>query len=310
MTTTPTSQPESQLPDTSPQITIPEGQEGMAAPGQENIVEDYIKEQEAAQQEANIPEKFRNASKEDLIKAYQELEKMKNKPQESQEIKAESEPEQTNELKAPETREEYTPELANQLYGEEGVAKLKEKGIDMTELMWKGDQGEDISEHYDALAESLGVTKPMVAMFMQKVQAQQAADAGASEISEADEAELMNEAGGREQFEQLAGWAKSNLSEDLIKDFDGLVDSGNKEAVKWAIRALRAERNSPDSVVEPKLYGGGDAPAESTFKSQQQVLDAMNKKNDRGQKLYDVDSAYRQKFEELLRNSPDNLFPR
>ena len=46
MTTTPTSQPESQLPNPPPQITIPEGQDGMAAPGQENIVEEYIKEQD------------------------------------------------------------------------------------------------------------------------------------------------------------------------------------------------------------------------------------------------------------------------
>lgn len=309
MTTAPTSQPESQLPDTSPQITIPEGQEGMAAPGQENIVEAYIKEQEAAQQEANIPEKFRNASKEDLIKAYQELEKMKSKPEETQETKAEQESPETSEIKAPDKREDYTIELANQLYGAEAVAKLEEKGIDMREIMWKGDQGEDISEHYDALAESFGVTKPMVAMFMQNVSRLQARQEGTPEISEADEIDLMNEAGGKEQFEQLAGWAKSNLSEDLIKDFDGLIDTGNKEAVKWAIRALRAERNSPDSVIEPKLYGGGDAPAESTFRSQQQVLDAMNKKNERGQKLYEVDSAYREKFEQLLRNSPDTLFP-
>ena len=52
--------------------------------------------------------------------------------------------------------------------------------------------------------------------------------------------------------------------------------------------------------MEPKLYGGGDAPAETRFESKQQVLDAMNKKNDRGQRLYDVDSAYRQKVESLI----------
>ncbi len=296
-----------QAPDTSPQITIPEGQTGMAGPGQENIVEEYVKEQEAVQQEVDVPEKFRNASREDLIKAYQELEKMKSKPQEGLERKADPEAETESkapEFEAPQTREEYTPELATQIYGEEGVEALKEKGIDMTELMWKGDQGEDISEHYDDLAEALGVTKPMVAMFMHKVQEQQAADAaGPIEITGEDEAALMNEAGGKEQFEQLAQWAKSNLADEVLQDFDGLVDSGNKEAVKWAIRALRAERNSPESVVEPKLYGGGDAPAENRFQSQQQVLDAMNKKNDRGQKLYDVDEAYRKKFEQILRTS-------
>ena len=291
-----------QAPDTSPQITIPEGQTGMAAPGQENLVEEYVKEQEAAQQEADVPEKFRNASKEDLIKAYQELERMKSKPQEGLERKAdpEAETEQSDENWVPQSREDYTPELANQIYGEEAVANLKEKGIDMTDLMYRGDQGEDLSEHYDTLAEVMGVTKPMVAMFVQKAQAGLGETA---EISETDEAELMNEAGGKEEFEQLAGWAKKNLADNVLLEFDGLIDSGNKEAVRWAIRAVRAERNSPDSVVEPKLYGGGDAPAESTFKSQQQVLDAMNKRNERGQRLYDTDEAYRKKFEKILSDS-------
>jgi hypothetical protein len=69
------------------------------------------------------------------------------------------------------------------------------------------------------------------------------------------------------------------------------------------LKAIQARVAAPDAVVEPKLIGGGEVPAVAKFESQQQVLDAMNKRNDRGQKLYDVDSAYRQKVKDLLARS-------
>ena len=70
-----------------------------------------------------------------------------------------------------------------------------------------------------------------------------------------------------------------------------------------AIQAMQARMNAKDSVVEPKLIGGGNVAEPSRFESQQQVLDAMNKMNDRGQRLYDVDEAYRAKVTKLLASS-------
>ena len=62
---------------------------------------------------------------------------------------------------------------------------------------------------------------------------------------------------------------------------------------------------NPNAVVEGKLIGGGDVPTETVFKSNQQVLDAMNKRNDRGQKLYEVDEAYQEQVKQILARSPD-----
>ena len=47
----------------TPQLSVPEQQEGMIAPGQEKLVE------QIQQGESSIPEKFQNASREDVIKA-------------------------------------------------------------------------------------------------------------------------------------------------------------------------------------------------------------------------------------------------
>ena len=62
MSATPQVQPE------SPQLTVPEASEGMVGPGQEGLVQEF-------QAEQNVPDKFRNSSREDVIKAYQELER-------------------------------------------------------------------------------------------------------------------------------------------------------------------------------------------------------------------------------------------
>ena len=109
--------------------------------------------------------------------------------------------------------------------------------------------------------------------------------------------------GGDDAFQELSGWAAKNLEAKELADYNAVVDSGNRQAIEWALKAIQARRAAPDAVVEPKLYGGGEAPAVSRFESQQQVLDAMNKRNDRGQRIYDVDEAYRQKVKDLLARS-------
>ena len=54
--------------------------------------------------------------------------------------------------------------------------------------MWKADNGGDISEHYDALAEAVGVPRQVVENYVSKAQAGDEAAAG---MSDADEAQIM-----------------------------------------------------------------------------------------------------------------------
>jgi hypothetical protein len=268
---------------TTPQLTTPEGIEGMVAPGQETLLEEFVQEQEAAKEPELLLGKFK--SQDDLAKAYQELEKKLGQP------KPEADPE-------PSPAEGYSPEQAVGIYGEGPVEALKEKGIDMADVMFKADQGQDISEHYDTLAETFGVTRQVVENYVSK--AQGSAPAEAPGLTESDAAELKAMVGGDAAFSKLSQWAASNLEQGELAKYNAVVDSGNKDAIEWALKALQARVAAPDSVVEPKLYGGGEAAAETKFESQQQVLDAMNKRNSRGQRMYDVDEAYRDKVQKLL----------
>ena len=267
----------------TPQLTTPEGIEGMVAPGQESILEEFIQEQEAAKEPELLLGKFK--SQDDLAKAYQELEKKLGQAS-------------TTDPEAPSPAQGYSPEQAIELYGEGPVSALKEKGLDLAEVMFNADNGQDISEHYDALAETFGVTRQMVENYVSK--AQGSAPAEAPGLTEADAAQLKAMVGGEDSFNKLSQWAANNLEKGELAKYNAVVDSGNKDAIEWALKALQARVAAPDSVVEPKLYGGGEAAAVAKFESQQQVLDAMNKRNDKGQKLYEVDEAYREKVQQLL----------
>lgn len=268
---------------TTPQLTTPEGIEGMVAPGQETLLEEFVQEQQQQQEPELLLGKFR--SQDDLAKAYQELEKKLGQP------KQEADPE-------PSPAEGYSADQAVGIYGEGPVAALKEKGVDMAAVMFKADQGQDISEHYDTLAETFGVTRQVVENYVSKAQA--LAPAEAPGLTDSDAAELKGMVGGDAAFDKLSQWAASNLEQGELAKYNAVVDSGNKDAIEWALKALQARVAAPDAVVEPKLYGGGEVASETKFESQQQVLDAMNKRNSRGQRMYDVDEAYRDKVQRLL----------
>ena len=282
------------MADITPAQTVPvgydpqfEGAEGLIGPGQEEMAQEFMGQPQAEPQEdpGLIGGKFK--TNEDLLRAYQELERKQSQSPDS----AESLPSQSD---------GYTSEQAVEVYGDDIVNAVNEAGLDMAELMWKADNGSDISEHYDALAEAVGVPRQVVENYVAKAQA---GDGVASEMTADDEAQIMSEVGGQEAFQQLSGWAKANLDPAELADYNAVVDSGNKSAIRWALKAMQAKSQGAPSS-EPKLIRGQAPAAEPRkFNSKSEVMEAMNKRDSRGRKLYEVDTAYQQKFAELLSNS-------
>ena len=287
------------MADLIPQQAIPvgfdpqfEGAEGLIAPGQEELARQLMGEPEegipAVQTDPGedlIGGKFR--SQDDLLKAYQELEKKQSQA---------SGPDSAE----PSQPQAYTAEQAVQVYGDDIVNAVGEAGLNMADLMWQADNGGDISQHYDALAEAVGVPRQVVENYVSKAQA------GGGEpatMSDADEAAIINEVGGQEAFNQLSGWARQNLDANELAEYNATVDSGNTQAIRWALKAIQA-KNAKPAPSEPKLIRG-QAPAETKarFNSKSEVLEAMNKRNSKGQRLYDVDTEYQRKFAELMNNS-------
>ena len=271
----------------NPQISTPEQLEGLVGPGQENILEEFVQEQEAAQSNDKILGKFN--TQEDLAKAYTELEKRVGQQPQNE----------TPEPPVEQTDDNYTVEAASELYGKEYVDALSEKGVDMADIMKRADSGEDISANYDTLAEVFNVPKAVVENYVNAAQQTQMPAPG---LTPEDGVEVRNAIGGDEAFAEVTQWVEKNVDKQTLENYNKIADT-NKEAALWALKFFQAQMKSPGSVVEPKLYGGGNVPSQSTYESKQQVLDAMNKTNSKGQRLYDVDEAYRDKVAKILLNS-------
>ena len=281
-------------PQGTPQLTIPEGQEGIASPDQQELVEQIQQEGQISEDAQQVLEKFK--STEDLAKSYAELQR---KFTQNQQQKPETEPE--TEQTEPQV-ESYTAEQAAQIYGKETVEALAEKGMNLGEVMFKADSGEDISQHYDTLAEAFNVPRQVVENYVSGAKAPQSTEPQG--ITEQQEQQIKDEIGGDDAYAKLDQWAGKNLSKEMVESFNQTMESGIIDAIKWAIRNVQMQMESPNAVVEPKLIGGGDVPSETTFQSKQQVLDAMSKTNDRGQKIYEVDPSYQESVKQMLARSP------
>jgi hypothetical protein len=87
----------------------------------------------------------------------------------------------------------------------------------------------------------------------------------------------------------------------LLATYNGAIDSGNPGAARMAVVWLQSLQGSGQR--EPKLIGGSAPATAEVFESQGQLFEAMNKRDSRGRKMYETDSAYRKRVEQMLARS-------
>lgn len=281
--------------------------QAMVGPGQQDVFDQFLEEIEQQQAEINAAEqsqeedepeqkllagKFKNA--EELEKAYLEAQKLIS----SRGQKA-SEPE-------PETPAPLSREQAVDHYGEFIANAADEGGIDLGAWDAAVRQGQDTKELRDKLSAKTGIPVQLIEQYEQSYRPQSEPAPEPSEngaLSDTDVAELKALVGGDDQFQKLSQWAAANLSADELSDYNAAVDSGNKPAVRLALRAMQARAATAGDGGEPELIGGGKPAAAETFESQQQAIEAMRKTNSKGQRLYNVDPKYKAWYEKTLARS-------
>lgn len=257
------------------------------APGQESLLEEFLAERDAEQAE---PEKILGKfnSQEELARAYQELERKLGQPKDQ--------PDET----LPSPPKAYSREEGVKEYGEFLADKFEEAEFNPYEMAAAFEAGQDV-EPFMAKLESVGIPRSIVERYLEG-----GYESGPTELSAEEQAEIKDLVGGEEQFQQLSAWVRDNVPKDVVDEYNAVVASGNKEAIRWALRALQAssmQGSAPKQppLKEPELVGSGRPPAAGkTFESKAQVLEAMNKLNAKGQRLYDVDEAYRAQVIRML----------
>jgi len=289
------------------ELTPPERAAAMVGPGQEGALGEFLQEleqrdaaeakpaeetPEAEEQPELLAGKFKSAA--DLEKAYKELER-----------KLGQRATDKDSLPVDPTPEPLSREQAVSFYGESIVAAADEAGIDLGAWDQTVRAGGDTKELREKLAAQTGIPAQLIEQYEAAFRPQPAQQQAATEsegLSDADVAELKTLVGGEQEFDRLSQWAKANLSQDELADYNAAVDSGNKAAVRLALRAMQA-RASVKPQGEPELIGGGTPPRADVFKTQEEALTAMRKTDERGRNLYREDPDYRKWYEKTLARS-------
>ena len=283
----------------------------MLGPGQEDIFDDFVKEVEEEQSAINQAEtqeqpetdeeliggKFKNVD--EVLKAYQEAErKLSEGKQETQE-----------------TPQPNTDQQVTDFFGEDLVNKCKEQGLDINDISFKADQGQDISEHYDALAQASGFSKQVIENYVRNAKGAAPAPQNTQttkQTGDADYSNIVNTVGGAEDYETMVKWINTNLTDSERASYNTAVSPEQSYDQKLrAVTAMKARYDLKNGGGEPKLIQGGSATATDTFDSKDQAvaaISAMDKAT--GRRRYDVDPKYRKWVETTMARSDQSIFDR
>jgi hypothetical protein len=247
---------------------------------QEAEAEDkYRRSELEAQEHSQYAGKFKSA--EDLEKAYLELQK-KLGQKETDESSSTDETESDDEG---DTAEEETPvakrvsflkEASEEYYSNDN--QLKPETIEKLKEM----PSEELIEAYLELQKNNPVA-----------QSQPLSDDAAKSI--------VDSVGGQDAYNDTLVWAADNLKPEEVAAYDNVVNSGNKDAIFFAVQALNQRYR--DSVGFEGQQVSGKAPKSSVkgFRSNAELATAISDRR------YRTDPAYRFDVEQKLAASGDLL---
>ena len=252
-----------------------------------------IGEELMAKQENMLAGKYKSA--EELETAYLELQK---KLGESPASTAEdtAEPAQEFEFYGEDGSVNY--DTANEVYGEQLGNTFKDNDIDPFEMNkhFVENNGTLSDEMYDKLGQA-GLSKSLVDSYLKGVREEVGFDAPAATLTDAEIADVKSIANGEDGYQSLMDWAGKNLSKEDQDNYDQVLTTGNKTAIKFAVKALMGQYEDANGR-DSKIVTGKESPQES-YRSMAEVVRDMNKPE------YTQDQAFR---DDVLRKlSASNL---
>ena len=252
-----------------------------------------IGEELMAKQDNMLAGKYKSA--EELETAYLELQKkLGETPASTAEDTAE--PAQEFEFYSEDGSVNY--ETANEVYGEQLGNTFKDNDIDPFEMNkhFVENNGTLSDEMYDKLGQA-GLSKSLVDSYLKGVREEVGFDAPAATLTDAEIADVKSIANGEEGYQSLMNWAGNNLSKEDQDNYDQVLTTGNKTAIKFAVKALMGQYEDANGR-DSKIVTGKESPQES-YRSMAEVVRDMNKPE------YTQDQAFR---DDVLRKlSASNL---
>jgi len=117
------------------------------------------------------------------------------------------------------------------------------------------------------------------------------------DLTDSEMNQVYNSAGGEAEYNNLTSWAAQNLDESKMDAFNDIIDRGNATSIQIAVAGLRAEYENQEGYEGRMLTGKAARSSGDVFRSQAEVVQAMNNPK------YDRDPAYRQDVYDKLERS-------
>jgi len=118
-----------------------------------------------------------------------------------------------------------------------------------------------------------------------------------ADLTDAEMNQVYNSAGGEKAYENMVSWAADNLAEKKLDAFNSIINNGDATAIQIAVAGLKSEYDNTEGYEGRMLTGKAAASSRDVFRSQAEVVAAMNDLK------YDRDPAYRQDVYDKLERS-------
>lgn len=251
-----------------------------------------IGEELMAKQEKMLAGKYK--SSEDLEAAYLELQKKLGDTSETNS----QEPETEYELYSDDGNVNY--ETANELYGNQLGELFKNNNIDPFAMSkhFEENNGTLDDTMYEQLSKA-GLSRNVVDNYLDGVRNEVGFSTDTAEpvLSQTEVDEIKGIAGGEDGYDALMEWAGNNLSKEDAKNYDDVLATANKSAIKFAVKALIGQYE--DSQGRDSRIVTGKESSTENYRSMAEVVRDMNKPE------YQNDEAFR---DDVLRKlSASNL---
>lgn len=258
-------------------------------------------EQMIKDQEDLLAGKYRNA--EELEKAYLELQQRFGKGESESTEEADTETSDTNELSSERYDEEggVNYDAVKEAYGDNLANVFQESGIDpweMNDHFYKN-EGTLTDEMYDRLNEA-GFSDEVIDAYLGGLRNQLGYQEAAPVLNDSEINEIKNLAGGEKNYARVVEWAGENLSEADIEAFDEVINTGNKAAVRFAVKALVSQYEDAMGR-DSDLVTGKSTTKAAPYRSMAEVVRDMQDPR------YETDEAYRMDVMQKLERSNLNL---
>lgn len=220
-------------------------------------------------------------SQDDLLKAYEELQKKLSNPEATDEAE-EPEVESAEERVEEEVTEEEAPEV------DDTVKYMQQLGQEF-------DSSGELSEEAIEKLGSMDSKELIKAYLKYNAQSQ------AQSLQQSAVTDIQASIGGPEAYSEMIAWAGNNLSESEIADFNAVTATNNPVAIKFAVQALNSRFKEGAGNEAELITRGKRAASVQGYRSHAELA------RDIADPRYSKDPAFRADVEKKLSVSPDLL---